>query len=91
MTVGGIHLQYGMELFYVSFRYLVHCMIDDIVDATEMIDCLHNVIHRGDLGSDAKGVGLEDIASQKLDQPTALYMIGVICQVNLRAMIDASF
>ena len=78
MTVGGIHLQYGMELFYVSFRYLVHGMVYYIVDATEMVYCLHNVIHRGGLGSDSKGVGLEDIAGLFLSQPTVLYMIGVI-------------
>ena len=90
MTVGSIHLKDSVQLFNVCFCYLVHGMINDIVDATEMIDSLHDIIHRHTLGGYAQRIGFEDKTSLFLTQTTTLYVIGIIGQIYLRSMIDAS-
>ena len=87
MTVGSIRLKNRVKLLDVSLGNLVHGMIDDIVDTTEVIDSLNYIIYRCILGGNAKSVGLEDISCLLFCQTTTLNMIGVICKVNLRAMI----
>ena len=57
----SVCLEYCVQMLYVWFCYLVRCMLNDIVDTTEMIDGLHDVIHRRALCRDAKRVGLKEI------------------------------
>lgn len=79
-----------MQLFYVSFAYSLCCMVYDIVDTTKMIDCFYDVIDRSTLGSYADGVGLEDVTCLLFCETTAFDTIGIVGQINLCAMIDAS-
>ena len=79
-----------MQLFYVSFAYSLCCMVYNIVDTTKMIDCFYDVIDRSTLGSYADGVGLEDVTCLFFCETTAFDMIGIVGQINLCAMIDAS-
>lgn len=79
-----------MQLFYVSFAYSLCCMVYDIVDTTKMIDCFYDVIDRSTLGSYADSVGLEDVTCLFFCETTAFDMIGIVGQINLCAMIDAS-
>ena len=65
-------------------------MVDDVVDAAEVVHRLNNIIHIHRLVSNADSVRLEDIACLVVCQTAAFDVIGVIGQVNLRAMIDAT-
>lgn len=85
----SVCLEYCVQMLYVWFCYLVRCMLNDIVDTTEMIDGLHDVIHRRALCRDAKRVGLEDKTRLFLCQTATLYVIRIISQVNLSAVIYA--
>ena len=64
-----------MQLFYMGFGYLVHGMVDDIVDATEMINSLHDVIHGGVLCGNAESIGIEDKSCLLFCQTATLYMV----------------
>ena len=75
VTVGGIRLEYCVQLLDVRFRYLVHCMVNDIVNTTEMIDGLHDVIHGCALSGNAKRVGLEDKTRLLLCQTATLHVV----------------
>lgn len=76
-AVRSVCLEYCVQMLYVWFCYLVRCMLNDIVDTTEMIDGLHDVIHRRALCRDAKRVGLEDKTRLFLCQTATLYVIRI--------------
>ena len=80
-----------MQLLDMRLGNLVCGMVDDIIDATEVVDGLHDVINARVLRGDAQGVGLKDIACLLLGQAAAFDMVGVVGQVNLYAMINAAF
>ena len=44
LAVGGVGLQYEVQLFDVWFGDLVRGMVDDIIDTTEMVDGFHDVV-----------------------------------------------
>ena len=67
-----------MQLLDVCFGDLVGGMLDDIINATEMVDGLHDIIDARIFRGDAQGVGLEDVARLFLGQATALNMIGIV-------------
>ena len=89
-AVGGVGFEHRVELLDMRLGDLVCCMIDDIIDTTEVIDCLHNIIYRGVLGCDAKRIGLEDVSRLLFGQFAAFDMVGVVGQVNLCTMVDAA-
>lgn len=66
-------------------------MVDDIVKASEMIHRLNDIIHINNPVANADSVRLKDMARLVMSQAAPFDMIGVIGQVNLRTMIDASF
>lgn len=66
-------------------------MVDDIVKASEMIHRLNDIIHINNPVANANGVRFKDKARLVVCQSATFDMIGVIGQVNLRTMIDASF
>ena len=70
---------------------LVRSVVDDIIDTTEMVHRLHNIVHRRVLRGDTECVGLEDIPRLFLCQSVAFDMVGVVCQINLRTMIYTAF
>ncbi len=71
--------------------YSVSCIINDVVDTAEVVDCLNNIVNAGVLCSDAEGVCLKDIASLLLGKAAALHVVGIVCEVYLSVVIDASF
>ncbi len=66
-------------------------MVDDIVEASEVIHRFNDIVHINNPVANADGVRLKDKARLVMSQAAAFDMIGVIGQVNLRTMIDASF
>ena len=65
-------------------------MVDDIVDAAEVVGGLHDVIHIDAVFGDADRVGLEDIPGLLVGELAALDVVGVVGQVNLGAVVDAA-
>jgi len=62
--------------------------VDDEVDAAEMVRRLHNVINVDTLIRNADRIRLKDEAGLFVGQTAALDVVGVIGEVDLRAMID---
>ena len=72
-------------------------MVDDVVDAAEVVGGLHDIVHVDGLAfalalavGEANRVGLEDIACLVVGQFAALDVVGVVRQINLCAVIDAA-
>ena len=65
--------------------------VDNEVDTTEVVRRFDNVVYANALTLDADGVRLEDVARLVVRQTTALDMIGVIGQIDLRIVVDAAF
>ncbi len=61
-TVRCSRLQEQMKLLYKGFRQRFLSMVDDVVDAAEVVHRLNNIIHVDRLVSNADGVCLEDTA-----------------------------
>ena len=66
-------------------------MIYDIVDATEMIDSFHDVIHIDCFVCDADCICFLDIPCLVVSQFATLDMIGIISQIYLGTMINVAF
>ena len=66
-------------------------MVDNIVDATEMIDRLHNIVDASVFGGDAESIGFEDITGLLFCQTASFDMVRVVGKINLCPMIDTTF
>ena len=90
--VGGSCFQYFVEAFDKSLREACIRSFDDQVDASEMVHRFQDVVyvHRFMWGR-ANRIGFKDVTGLVSRQFTSLHMIGVVCQVDLRPMVDASF
>lgn len=65
--------------------------VDNRVDAAEVVRGFENIVHPQRLAFDAHRVGLEDVAGLVVGQPAALDEVRVVGEVNLRAVVDATF
>ena len=54
-------------------------MINDHVNATEVICCFNHIIHIQHFVFYAYGVGFKDVSGLIMGQTAALNMIGVVC------------
>lgn len=63
-------------------------MIYPIIDATKMIDRFHNVIDTNNFRRTFQSAGFIDKASLLFRQTASFNVVGIISQVNLRAMIN---
>ena len=79
-----------MELFDETLRKRLFCVVDNEVDAMEMVDSFHDVIHVHYCVSDADSVRFEDIACLVVRQTATFDVIGVVGQVNLCSVVNAS-
>ena len=63
---------------------------DDLINAAEVIDGFDDVIHLNGFVGDTDGACLKDVPCLFMGEPAALDVIGVIGEVYLHTMIDAS-
>ena len=80
-----------MQLLNQFFCKRLLCLVDNQVDAAEVVDGLHDVIYiYRFVSSHADSVCLKDISRLFVRQTTAFYMVRVIGQVYLCLVIDAA-
>ena len=89
-AVRGSGFEDGVKFLYHPFAQFLFCSVNDEVYAAEVVGGLNDVVHSDAFSFDADGVGLEDVARLVVSQAAAFDVVGVICKVNLGAMIDAS-
>ena len=63
-------------------------MINNHVNAAEVICCFDHVIHIQHFFFYADGVGFKDISGLIVRQAASFHMVGIVCQINLRFMVD---
>ena len=80
-----------MQLLDQALCQTLVCPVDDKIDATEMVGSLNDVINAYTLAIEAYGIGLEYITRLLVGLTATLYMIGVVCKVDLRFVINAAF
>ena len=66
-------------------------MVNDVVNAAEVIGSLHDIINLHSFVRDADGVCLKDISGLFMGQTTALDMVRIISKVDLRPVVYATF
>ena len=65
-------------------------MVNDIVDAAEVVGGLNDVVYIYSFICDADSVGFKDVSCLFVCELAALYVVGVVCEVYLGTVIDAS-
>ena len=65
-------------------------MVNDVVDASEVVGGFYDVIHVHAFIGNAYSVGFKNVSCLLVRELAALYMVGVVCEVDLGAVIDAS-
>ena len=65
-------------------------MVNDVVDASEMVGRLNDIIHIYGFISDTYCIGFKDVSCLFVCELAALDMIGVVCEVYLCAVVDAT-
>ena len=79
------------EQFFDEFlRQSCFCMINNHVNAPEVICRFDHIIHIQHIFFYTDGVGFKDISGLIVGQAAAFNMIGVICQVNLCLMVNTT-
>ena len=65
-------------------------MVNDVINAAEVVGGLNDVVYVYRFICDADSVGFKDISCLFVCEFAALYVVGVVCEVYLGAVIDAS-
>lgn len=65
-------------------------MVNDVIDAAEVVGCLNDIIHVHRFICDADCVGFKDVSGLLVGELAAFDVIGVVCEVNLCTVVDAS-
>ena len=79
-----------MEFFDEGFRQPVFGVVDDVVDAAEVVGSLYDVIYIDAVFRDADRVGLEDVPGLLVGEPVALDVVGIVGQINLSAVVNSA-
>lgn len=88
--IGCSRFKQEMKVFDERFSELSVSIVDDVVYRTEVVCGFNNVVDVDRAVCKADGVGLENIAGLVMGQPAAFYMVGIIGEVNLYAVVDAA-
>ena len=65
-------------------------MVNDVIYAPEVVGCLNDIIHVHRFVCDADCVGLEYISGLFVGELAAFDVIGVVCEIDLCAVVDSS-
>ena len=89
-TIRRTCLQHPMQLLDKISREMVSSMVNNHIDATEMVDSFHNIVHIDRSLGHTDGICLKNIASLLVRQLATFYMVRVVSEVYLCFMIDAT-
>jgi hypothetical protein len=79
-----------MKFFDELLRQSCFCMINNHVNATEMICRFNHIIHIQHFFFYANSIGFKDISGLFVGQAASFHMVRVICQINLCFMINTT-
>ena len=79
-----------MQFFDKRLSKRFRGILNDKINATEMVGGLNHIVNIDALSLKADRVRLKDIAGLVMREPAAFNMIGVVCHVDLQLVIDAS-
>ena len=79
-----------MQFFYHGFGQFVVCMVNDVINASEVVGCFHDVVYVDGFICDSDSVGFKDVSCLFVSEFAALNMVRVVCEVDLCAVIDTS-
>lgn len=65
-------------------------MVNDIVNASEVVGSLDDIIHVHRFVCDANGVGFKYVSCLLVGELATFNMIRVVCEINLGAVVDTS-
>ena len=82
--------QDSMQLFNQVFGQLFIGLVNDQVDASEVVGRLHDIIDIHAFVRNADGVGLKDETRLLVCQPAPLDVVGIVGEVDLGTMIDST-
>lgn len=80
-----------MKMLDKRFREFSFCIVDDVVNCTEVICSFYDVINVNCIVSNSNSVGVEYIACLVVCQSAPFDVVGVVCEINLYTVIDATF
>ena len=86
--ITGAILQNQVKFFDELLRQSCFCMINNHVNAAEVICCFDHVIHIQHFFFYADGVGFKDISGLIVCQAASFHMVGIVCQFDLCFMVD---
>ena len=86
--ITGAVLQNQVKFFDELLRQSCFCMINDHVNAAEVICCFDYVIHIQHFFFYADGIGFKDISGLIVRQAASFHMVGIVCQFDLCFMVD---
>ena len=88
--IRGARLHDFMQMLDKDFGQWGMGITDNFINAPEVIDGLDDVVHLNGFVSNAYRVGFKDISCLVMREATTLDVVGVIREVYLYTMIDAS-
>ena len=65
-------------------------VLNDHVNATEMVRRFNHIIHIEDFIFHADGIGFKNISGLIVGQTAALDVVGIVCQINLCFMVNST-
>lgn len=75
LTIGCARFQQKMEVLNHSFRQLFGGVVNDVVDALEVVDRFYNIVYPDYLIGCSEGVGFEDVACLFVCQATTFDVV----------------
>ena len=80
-----------MQLFYQRLAEGLAGPVDNHVDTLEVVDCFYNIVYIDRAVFNANGVGFVDVSGLVMGESAALYMVGVVGQLDLYFVVDPAF
>ena len=78
-----------MQFLDNGFGQRFFCVVDHIVNVTEVVDCLDDVVNRNSL-ADIDCVCFKDQSGLILAELAALDVVGIVCHADLKLMVQAA-
>ena len=93
LAVGGPSFENAVDFLDHCFRQFVFCVVDDVVDAAEVIRGFNDVVYSDGIVlafRESDSVGLIDVPGLLMSQSAAFDVVRIVGKVYLSAMVYAA-